>query len=132
MSASFCFFRTNFFRVNDAEAFRVWVIKHRFRLLTSPKYSGLFGLMPNPPDNELSSSQSRFETSQDFEGELASFLADDAVAVIHEIGYDGDYHVFGDAVAIRARHQPVRVSLEEVYFRAAKMLGVPNASWTGE
>jgi hypothetical protein len=132
MSDTFCFGRTNFFRVEKPKQFLRWVRKRHLGVLHSEENRDLFTLLPHPKFGEFQSIRAGLKAGRKFEPELAAHLAQGAVAVVYEIGCDESNHVFGFATAINSEGRTVTIALEEIFGRAEKLFGALNSSWTDD
>lgn len=124
MDEYFATIRTNYFRVSDAEAFEEWIGQFDLRVWSrNDTYAfGKMGSLGFPHYDPVQGEYIEF-----FE-ELAKHLRDGEIAVLLESGGERLRHVNGLAWAINSAGKIVKVSLVDIYEKAAEAFGVPDES----
>jgi hypothetical protein len=125
MATYTCLFRSNYFRVKDAEAFKTFMGAVGLRLLTGK--DGTFGFvddegggMPTIRYNEAEDDHEDIE----FVALLAPHLADDQVCVMMEAGWEASRYANGYSVAVNAKGERIDVGIEEIYGKVKAKWGV--------
>lgn len=124
MANYYCTYRSNYFRVKDAEVFRKFIAQfgNLFLLEEDDKFgfydeSGEAGMPGSYRDQE-----SGDDIEVDFMEELAKHLADEEVAIVMEAGAEKCRYVSGYAIAVNNKGEIRTVSLNDIY-QVAKSLG---------
>lgn len=122
--------RSNYFAVKNVEAFTAFCARWGLELIQEREQAEQKGpLVGFLCDSEqgipttLVNEDTGFDDDVDFIGELSQQLADGAVAVVMEAGYEKMRYLAGYAVAVNAAGEQVSINLHEIYDRA-KGLGV--------
>jgi hypothetical protein len=118
--------RSNYFRVKDEAAFRLWA-QQRHLYVSQAQVEGqpLFMIEPMSDENGWPSywydREADEEHDCDIPEELAAFLDAGDVGVLLEVGNEGSRYVAGTAVAVNAQGGQRRVSLDDIYEKAADL-----------
>ena len=128
------FSRSNYFRVTDKDSFRAWAEKHDLDVREKPgvevvcgdrssdTYFALFGIDGGWPCyyyDDLMDVDHDFDIYQ----EITRFLHPDDVAVFMEIGWEKLRYLVGVAVAVNAKGDIRKISLNDIYEVASAELG---------
>jgi hypothetical protein len=136
MADYICWARTNYFAVNDPEAFRAAMTGFSVEVITNESAeapSTLYGLLcddgagwPTTRYDEAT----KDDVDVDFYSAVAEHLAQGHVAIFMESGHEALRYVGGVAVAINGRGERRAVTLDEIYERAAPLGTVATrAEW---
>jgi hypothetical protein len=121
MATYMAFCRSNYFQVKDSQKFLDWC--EDLGLTTLPAADpSTFAIFPD----EAWPSQNVKDEEIDFEQELSSYLVDDSIAILMEVGYEGSRfirYVAGFAIAINSNNEQVVVNLDDIVELAAKTFG---------
>lgn len=116
--------RTNYFKVKDEAAFKVWAEKRGCEVHDK---DGRFCLLPGDytDDGVFSNYDCDADEEIDIMGELSDFLADGSIAVLMQTGAEKLCYLTGFSEAIDNEGNMVAVSIDDIYALAAK-------EWPGE
>lgn len=114
-------FRSNYYKVKDAEAFVKWCDRRGLEAVESEEHPGLVGFVNDT--NESGIPRFDWETGEecDFFRELETHLVDGHVAIVIEISYEGESSLRGSAHAINARGDSVGFSLSDILSLASQL-----------
>jgi len=115
MANYYCSARTNYFRVKDEAAFKAWAKQHELEVIASEQQAGLFALHPNSDDGSFPTYDCDTDEEIDFVVELGSYLTENSVAVFLEAGAEKLRYINGCAVAVDAKGDVLRISLDDIY-----------------
>lgn len=128
--------RTNYFNVNDPDAFKARMTEIAenagsggIRLLEGDDQTfGLIADEGNWPDcierDVGDDAEVRMESeSIDMVAEVASFLRADSIAVFMEAGYEGERYVSGQSIAVNSEGEILEVNLNDIYSLAEAKWG---------
>ncbi len=118
--------RSNYFRVKDDAEFRQWAQRRSLYVIPTEQGGQNYFMIQPSSDGSWPSEYLNDDTGNieefDLVPELARHLRDEDVAVLMEVGHEGARYVAGVALAVNARGEIRRVSLEDIY-ELAKGLG---------
>jgi hypothetical protein len=117
-------FRSNYFAVKDRKAYEAWCEQRGLRILVHRSLP-LVGFVNHSNESGIPTTrltEREDEEEIDFLGELATFLADDHVAVVMEIASEGNRYLIGAAYAINNKGERKSIHLAEI-MKLARMLG---------
>jgi hypothetical protein len=109
-------FRSNYFAVKDRKAYEAWCKQRGLRLIVHRRHR-LVGFVNQSNEAGIpttSVTESGEEKELDFLAELATFLADDHVAIVMEIAREGNRYLAGSAYAINNRGERKSIHLAEI------------------
>lgn len=132
MANYYCSARSNYFRVNDEAAFRIWAASHEVEIVTSPKHPGMFALLANTESGAFPWYDDENDAERDFAAELSRHLAEGSVAVLLEAGAEKLRYIHGHAIAIDAEGEREQLFLDDIYEMAARrfpLKEVTRAEW---
>lgn len=126
MSNYNCVARTNYFKVNDVEAFKAEMKKYAIDDVWEKE--GLIAIGGNDFDtgvfNLIDPEAQDDPPSADFVEIIAPHLADGQVCVMMEAGSEKSRYVVGNAIAFDNSKKTVQVNLTDIYKLAEKELGI--------
>lgn len=121
--------RSNYFAVKNVEAFTAFCARwglERIQEREQAEQNGpLVGFLCDSEQGiptTLYNEDTDTDVEVDFIAELSGQLADGAVAVVMEVGYEKLRYLNGYAIAVNAAGEEVSIHLDEIYERA-KVLG---------
>jgi hypothetical protein len=121
--------RSNYFKVEDPDAFKAWARKRHMQVRNETIWN--MNTKVEEPDPTVfameSTSQDGWvdpydDPNGDIFAELATHLADKQVAILMEVGWLKEY-VKGWAIAVHANGKCVEVVLDDIYDAAKKEFG---------
>lgn len=116
--------RSNYFRVKDKAAFRIWFSAFEANsdatLVEEDDKFCFYSMSGSMPTYQANSGE-----EVEFCDEIASQLVEGEVCVIMSGGYENARYVTGEALAINSKGDVVTVSLNDIYALAAKTFCVP-------
>lgn len=119
-------FRSNYFAVKDRGAFEQWCHQLDLRLIVNEDDPHLVCFLNEGNEGGIPWMHTRGNEEEDgdidFVGELGTFLADNHVAIVIEIAYEGYRYLGGTAYAINNKGEQKRVDLADI-MTLAKTLG---------
>lgn len=126
--------RSNYFKVKDADAFKAWVVTiPDLRAVSSTERTDAFAIISDDGDTgqwpitygDCGSDASEEEyVDINWSTDLGTHLVDGEVCIMMSAGSEGTRYVCGGAFAFDNTGKTVRVSLDEIYTKAAKAFGV--------
>ena len=119
--------RSNYFKVENEEAFREWAERRDLEVLENP--SGLFGVAPSSmsEDGSWPSYDCDEDCEIDFQAELIEHLAEGQVAIIMTIGAEKLRYLTGYSVALAWDGRRISVDIADIYDKVETEFGVaPN------
>lgn len=122
------FTRSNYFSVQDEEAFAAWAKIHDLEVLhTVDTELGekLVGFIVDNDDGSIPTEHQDGDENVycDFLGELSAHLASNWVATVIEAGHEGARYAYGYAAAVNSKGERLSVDLGEI-IRKGKTLGL--------
>jgi hypothetical protein len=133
--------RSNYFKVKDLEAFKAWAKRRDVDVIESEKDKGKVAVVSSResvhggwPDSIVVDSEGEakalgYERGDpddciveiDFVQELSLHLEDGQVAVLMEVGYEGQRYVTGWACAVNSKGERRDISLQAIYVLAGEL-----------
>lgn len=116
--------RSNYFKVEDEDAFREWAESRDLQVLEKP--GGLFGITPSSmsEDGSWPSYDYDEDCGIDFQAELIEHLAEGQVAIIMTIGNEKLRYLTGFAVAVAWDGRRTTVDINDIYDKVETEFGV--------
>ena len=121
--------RSNYFKVENEEAFREWAERRDLEVLENP--SGLFGVAPSSmsEDGSWPSYDCDEDCEIDFQAELIEHLAEGQVAIIMTIGAEKLRYLTGYSVALAWDGRRISVDIADIYDKVEVEFGLqPTAA----
>ena len=121
--------RSNYFKVENEEAFREWAERRDLEVLENP--SGLFGVAPSSmsEDGSWPSYDCDDDCEIDFQAELIEHLAEGQVAIIMTIGAEKLRYLTGYSVALAWDGRRISVDIADIYDKVEVEFGLqPTAA----
>ena len=121
--------RSNYFKVENEEAFREWAERRDLEVLENP--SGLFGVAPSSmsEDGSWPSYDCDEDCEIDFQTELIEHLAEGQVAIIMTIGAEKLRYLTGYSVALAWDGRRISVDIADIYDKVEVEFGLqPTAA----
>jgi hypothetical protein len=116
--------RSNYVGVKDTEAFKAWGAT---RDLTLIEKDGKFAIISNS-EYGWPSFSNEDDHEIDISSEFCQHLSDGEIVVMIEAGAEGARYLTGIAEAVHSDGRSVRVTLDDIYMKAAIEFGVPLTS----
>jgi hypothetical protein len=118
--------RTNEFKVKDVKAFTEWMDDFDAALFwNDDKCTIIFSeSIPSYVYND----ETDEERDVDFTQEIFPFLADGAVAIVTEIGYEKMRYLVGISVAVNQYGAEIVVNLDDIYTQVNEIWSVKDVS----
>jgi len=134
--------RSNYFAVNDERSFLEWAKKRNLRVMKRPAQGRRFadnsraftqfavesedegGPWPSFEEDQNLLEDGGMPREIDIQTELAQHLKEGEIAVLMEVGAEGAKYLSGTAYAVDHRGTVIRISLRDIYSRAAEVFGV--------
>jgi len=115
-------FRSNYFEVNDAEAFQAFCERHNLELIEKENRFGF--LMSNSTEGGFSNNGWDTEAEEDTDvlGELCQLLAQGQVAIILEVGNEKMRYLNAQAWVINSEGKSKHLDLTDLAMEAAATL----------
>lgn len=121
--------RSNYFKVENEEAFREWAERRDLEVLENP--SGLFGVAPSSmsEDGSWPSYDYDEDCEIDFQAELIEHLAEGQVAIIMTIGAEKLRYLTGYSVALAWDGRRISIDIADIYDKVEVEFGLqPTAA----
>ena len=121
--------RSNYFKVENEEAFRAWAERRDLEVLENP--SGLFGVAPSSmsEDGSWPSYDCDDDCEIDFQAELIEHLAEGQVAILMTIGAEKLMYLTGYSVALAWDGRRMSVDINDIYDKVEVEFGLqPTAA----
>lgn len=121
--------RSNYFKVEDEDAFREWAESRNLDVWNSQ--GGLFGIAPSPmsEDGSWPSYDDDDDCEIDFQAELIEHLAEGQVAVLMTIGNEKLRYLTGYSVALAWDGRRISVDINDIYDKVQAEFGLqPTAA----
>ncbi len=120
-------FRSNYFAVKDRAAFDAWCQSRQLKIIVdevNPHLVGFLGSehesgLPWIIEEEVNGEEK--EITIDFIGEIGTFLADNSVAIVIEITYEGYRYLGGVSYAINNKGERKNVTLASIVSLAQEL-----------
>ncbi len=129
MSNYYAACRSNYLKVKDPDAFKVWADSSQLEVW---EHNGTFAIGGADPDGAGWPSAIYDEAKGEYTeinvaGELQAHLADGQVAILMESGAEGARYIVGVAQAITPGKPVITISLDDIYEIASEQFGIePN------
>lgn len=131
------FARSNHFLVKDEPAFRTWAADLDLQVNTNSYNAGatkLFSVISLDdggwPSTRKSCCDSHQDDNVDIPSELAAHLQEGEIAILMEVGHEGDRYYIGTAHAVHSNGSVVSINLDDIYALAGRTFQVPTESIT--
>ena len=124
--------RSNYFRVNDNDAFLKWADSRGLGVFRNKENADLFAIHggETTDDGSWPSYDVEGDTEIDLVVELAQHLPKGQIAVLMEIGAEKLRYLTGVAIAINHKGRVVELTLNDIYRKAARTFRVPESEIT--
>lgn len=123
--------RSNYFKVKDAEAFKVWAAQFdAIELWDDERGFGLGDTDEGYWPSSVYNDETGEDRDIDFVHELSEHLTEDSVAVLMSAGAEKLRYITGYAVAVNHKGELVEVSLDDIYELATAKFGITPTSAT--
>lgn len=123
--------RTNYFKVKDVEAFKIWAGKFRFELF---ERGDMFAMAPSDRSDDgcftCWTDDGDEDDNPDFMTELSAHLAEGQIAVMVGCGAEKIRYICGYAIAVDHAGKMVSVDISSIYQIAAAAFSVPESQIT--
>jgi hypothetical protein len=126
-------FRSNYFRVQDVEAFRAWCEKWNVKFIPEAlpdEPNPLVGFVNSGfyeagiPSEYYDDEKDEYDEDSNFIMELSEHLQDNEVAIVMEVGNEKLRYLIGYAMAVNAAGELLGVGLNDIYGLVKKEWGV--------
>ena len=120
--------RSNYFKVRDEVAFRAWATLREVEVWDEDRNGQkYFCIAMDDPDRKgwytfIYDAETDEITKVRAEQELAAHLQDGSVAILMEIGSEGDRYLAGKSIAVNSRGETATVDLRDI-MESAETLG---------
>lgn len=121
--------RSNYFKVENEEAFREWAESRDLQVLERP--DGLFGITPSSMSEDGSWPSYDYDNDYeiDFQAELIEHLAEGQVAILMTIGAEKLRYLTGFSVALAWDGRRISVDIADIYDKVEVEFGLqPTAA----
>lgn len=116
--------RSNYFKVENEEAFREWAESRDLQVLERP--DGLFGITPSSMSEDGSWPSYDYDNDYeiDFQAELIEHLAEGQVAILMTIGAEKLRYLTGFSVALAWDGRRISVDIADIYDKVEVEFGL--------